>query len=366
MSAPNKNFDPKEVAALQPESIAAAVDSALAAIAEAANLDDLKAVKIAHAGDKSPLALANREIGALPPSAKADAGKRVGMARGQVKKALADRNEELQAAEDARVLLQERVDVTAVPHRMRAGGRHPVQSMQEMISDVFVSMGWQVCDGPEVEAEWFNFDALNFGPDHPARQMQDTFYMAPAENNLVLRTHTSPVQARTMLTEGAPLYMASVGRVYRSDEVDATHSPMFHQVEGLAIDKGLSMGHLKGTLDHLAQAVFGKNVITRLRPSFFPFTEPSAEMDLPAPAAMAEVTGAEGVSGSDTGWVEWGGCGMVNPNVLSACGIDPDVYSGFAFGMGIDRGLMFRTGLTELRELFEGDVRLNAQFGREI
>lgn len=366
MSAPNKNFDPKEVAALQPENVAAAVDSALAAIADAATLDDLKAVKTAHAGDKSPLALANREIGALPPSAKADAGKRVGMARGQVKKALAQRTEELQALEDSRVLLQEKVDVTAVPHRMRPGGRHPVQSMQEMISDIFVSMGWRVCDGPEVEAEWFNFDALNFGPDHPARQMQDTFYMAPAENNLVLRTHTSPVQARTMLTEGAPLYMASVGRVYRTDEIDATHSPMFHQIEGLAIDRGLSMAHLKGTLDHLAQAVFGENVTTRLRPSFFPFTEPSAEMDLPTPAAMAEVTGAEGVSGSDTGWIEWGGCGMVNPNVLKACGIDPDVYSGFAFGMGVDRGLMLRTGVTELRELFEGDVRFNAQFGREI
>ena len=221
----------------------------------------------------------------------------------------------------------------------------------EDISDFFVAMGWEIAEGPEVEHEWFNFDALNFGPDHPARQMQDTFYVE-GESHLVLRTHTSPVQARTMLTRDVPIYIACPGKVFRTDALDATHTPVFHQVEGLAVDKGLTMAHLKGTLDHFARAMFGPEARTRLRPSFFPFTEPSAEMDLWFPQKKG-----------GPGWIEWGGCGMVNPNVLIAAGIDPEVYSGFAFGMGVERTLMLRHGIADMHDMVEGDIRFSQQFG---
>ena len=221
-------------------------------------------------------------------------------------------------------------------------------------------MGWSIAEGPEVEHEWFDFDALNFDADHPARQMQDTFYIDGASvgaaegqaANLVLRTHTSPVQARVMLEQQPPLYVACPGKVFRSDELDATHTPVFHQVEGLAVDKGLTMAHLKGVLDHFAKAMFGPEARTRLRPSFFPFTEPSAEMDLWFPQKKG-----------GAGWIEWGGCGMVNPNVLTACGIDPEVYNGFAFGMGLERTLMFRHGIADMHDIVEGDIRFSQQFG---
>jgi phenylalanyl-tRNA synthetase alpha chain len=236
--------------------------------------------------------------------------------------------------------------------------------MSQRIADVFVGMGWEIAEGPEVEAEWFNFDALNFDADHPARQMQDTFYVDPPETGLVLRTHTSPVQARALLERGVPLYIACLGRVFRTDELDATHMPAFHQVEGLAVDKGITMANLRGTLDRLAAELFGEGITTRLRPSYFPFTEPSAEMDLRCFVCRGEDPACRTCKG--TGWIEWGGCGMVNQNVLRACGVDPETYSGFAFGMGIDRALMFRTGVSDMRDMIEGDVRFNAQFGMEI
>ena len=236
--------------------------------------------------------------------------------------------------------------------------------MSQRIADVFVGMGWEIAEGPEVEAEWFNFDALNFDADHPARQMQDTFYVDPPQTGLVLRTHTSPVQARALLERGVPLYIACLGRVFRTDELDATHMPAFHQVEGLAVDKGITMANLRGTLDRLAAELFGEGITTRLRPSYFPFTEPSAEMDLRCFVCRGEDPACRTCKG--TGWIEWGGCGMVNQNVLRACGVDPEIYSGFAFGMGIDRALMFRTGVSDMRDMIEGDVRFNAQFGMEI
>lgn len=368
VSGPNTNYDPVEVEALKPEVVQANLDAALAAVAGAATMDDLKAAKIAHGGDKSPLALANREIGALPPAAKAEAGKRVGMARAAVKKALAAQQEVLEAAAADEVLVSERVDVTARPDARRIGSRHPVSLLADYIADVFVAMGWRIAEGPEVEAEWYNFDALNFGPDHPARQMQDTFYVDPPGSGLVMRTHTSPVQVRSLLTWGAPLYVACPGRVARTDELDATHLPVFQQVEGLAVDRGLSMAHLKGSLDHLAQQVFGEGVVTRLRPSFFPFTEPSAEMDLRCFVCVATTGTVDATcrACSGTGWIEWGGCGMVNPNVLVSAGLDPAEFTGFAFGMGIERGLMFRYGIADLRQLADGDIRVNTQFSVEI
>jgi phenylalanyl-tRNA synthetase alpha chain len=217
-------------------------------------------------------------------------------------------------------------------------------------------MGYEVAEGPEAELGWYNFDALNFKPDHPARTMMDTFYLEPEESDLVLRTHTSPVQARVMLERREPpIYIVCPGRVYRTDELDATHTPVFHQVEGLVVDKGITMAHLRGTLDHLARAMFGPYAKTRLRPSYFPFTEPSAEPDVWWPDHP-----------DGPRWIEWGGCGMVNPRVLRACGIDPDVYTGFAFGMGIERTLMFRHGVTDMRHMVEGDVRFTRAFGMEV
>ncbi|MDR2722512.1 MAG: phenylalanine--tRNA ligase subunit alpha [Cellulomonadaceae bacterium] len=332
----------------------AAVAQAVADIAAATNLDALKVARIAHTGDKSPLALANREIGGLAPADKAAAGKNLGPRRGAIAKALAARQVELEAERDARVLVEEAVDVTLPVSRRAAGARHPIEAIQEHIADFFVGMGWEIAEGPELEAEWFNFDALNFGPDHPARQMQDTFYV-DGGRNLVLRTHTSPVQARSLIERGVPLYIAVPGKVFRTDALDATHTPVFHQVEGLAIDKGLTMANLVGTLDAFARAMFGPDAKTRLRPSFFPFTEPSAEMDLWFPQKKG-----------GPGWIEWGGCGMVHPNVLRAAGVDPEEYQGFAFGMGIERTLMLRHSIADMHDIVEGDVRFSTQFGMEL
>jgi phenylalanyl-tRNA synthetase alpha chain len=369
MSAPNNTYDPVEVSMLHPDEVSRMRDDALAAIAAAASLDALKDVKIAHAGDRSPLALANREIGALPPAARADAGKRVGGARKQVAEALTARQAELEASRDARVLVDETVDVTLPTDRERRGARHPLTTIQERVGDIFIAMGWEIAEGPELEAEWYNFDALNMPDGHPARTMMDTFFVAPAGTNRVLRTHTSPVQARAMLTRDLPIYVICPGRTFRTDEMDATHSPVFHQVEGLAVDEGITMAHLKGTLDHFASSMFGAGLTTRLRPSYFPFTEPSAELDIQCfvcRGASVEPGAPACRTCSSEGWIEWGGCGMVNPRVLVACGIDPDRYSGFAFGMGLERGLMFRHGVEDMRDMFEGDVRFTTAFGMEI
>ncbi|CCH33846.1 phenylalanine--tRNA ligase subunit alpha [Actinosynnema sp. NPDC047251] len=354
MSGANDPYDPKQVAALSPEALDTAVAQAREAFAKAVDLDELAAAKPGHLGDRAPVLLARREIGALPPAAKADAGKRVNEAQNAVKLAFEERRAVLQVERDERVLREESVDVTLPWDRVPRGARHPISTLAERIGDVFVAMGYEVAEGPELETEWFNFDALNFGKDHPARTMQDTFYVAPEGSGLVLRTHTSPVQARTLLDRELPVYVVCPGRTFRTDELDATHTPVFHQVEGLAVDKGLTMGHLKGTLDAFARAMFGEDSRTRLRPSFFPFTEPSAEVDVWFPEKKG-----------GAGWVEWGGCGMVNPNVLRNCGVDPEVYSGFAFGMGLERTLQFRNGLPDMRDMVEGDVRFTQPFGTE-
>ena len=367
MSGPNSEYDPVQVTPLDEEHVTAMRESALAAITAATDLDVFKQVRSEHAGDRSPLALANREIGALPPQARKDAGMRVGRARSAVTQALAERRVELEAEAEARMLVEEAVDVTLPWDLEPAGARHPLTTMQELVGDVFVAMGWEVAEGPEVEAEWLNFDALNLGPDHPARTMQDTFWADPPEAHLVLRTHTSPVQARTMLTREPPIYVVCPGRVFRTDEYDATHSPMFHQVEGLVIDRGISLAHLKGSLDHFAQAIFGAGVTTRFRPSYFPFTEPSAEVDLRCFVCLGIAPAVEDCrTCKGEGWIEWGGCGVVNPRVLTACGVDNERFTGFAFGMGIDRTLMFRHGVSDMRDMFEGDVRFSAAFGSEL
>src|SRR5690606_5036976 len=360
MSAPNKSYDPVEVSALRPEEVERARDEALSAIAAAADLDELKQVRLAHAGDRSPLALANREIGALPPAARAEAGKRVGAARGAVAKALKERQAELEEERDQRVLVEETVDVTLPWDRAPRGARHPLTTMQERMADVFVSMGFEVAEGPEAEAEWFNFDALNFKPDHPARTMQDTFFVGSEDTGLVLRTHTSPVQVRALLSRELPVYVVAPGRTFRTDELAATHSPVFPQLEGLAVDEGLTMADLRGGIDAFVGGMFGRGLKTRFRPSYFPFTEPSAEVDMQCfvcRGASAEPGADPCRTCSSEGWIELGGCGMVNPRVLVACGVDPDRYSGWAFGVGVERTLMFRHGVEDMYDMVEGDVR---------
>lgn len=369
VSAPNKSYDPVGVASLEPEAVDAMVEAALSDIASASDLDALKSARLAHTGDKSPLALANREIGALPPAAKAEVGKRMGVARGRVREALEARQVVLEQERDARVLIEESVDVTVPTDRTPQGARHPLSTLMERMADVFIAMGYEVAEGPEAEAEWFNFDSLNIAPDHPARSMQDTFFVGNESSGVVMRTQTSPIQMRALLERDLPVYVVAPGRVYRTDELDATHTPVFHQIEGLAVDEGITMAHLKGTLDHLAASMFGEGVRTRLRPSYFPFTEPSAELDLECfvcrGASVGDPTRSCRTCGSE-GWIEWGGCGMVNPRVLRAAGIDTDRYSGFAFGMGVERTLMFRHGVTDMRDMVEGDVRFTRGFGLEV
>jgi len=376
MTYRNDPYDPKQVALLDQASLDDAVAQAAKAFASVSDVDGLVALRHQHLGDKAPVALARREIGALPPQAKADAGKRVNEARAAIQSAYDTRLGQLEADRAARVLVEEAVDVTLPADRRPRGARHPLTTLMERVADLFIGMGYEVAEGPELELEWANFDALNIPPDHPARGLMDTFWVASAAklasgasgaaqkavsgqlgtgSGLVLRTHTSPVQARTMLEREPPIYVIVPGRVYRTDELDATHSPVFHQVEGLVVDKGITMAHLRGTLDHFARAMFGERARTRWRPHYFPFTEPSAEFDVWFEAHR-----------DGPRWVEWGGCGVVDPNVLRACGIDPDIYTGFAFGMGIDRTLMFRNGLSDMREFIEGDVRFTRAFGMEV
>ena len=327
--------------------VAGWVKDAQAAFLAASDLDELKSVRLAHMGDKAPISLASRSLGSLSPDEKASFGKVIGDAKAQIATALDSATKKLENIRDQKVLLEEVVDITLPASRMHRGGLHPISIIKNEISDFFIEQGFSVAEGPELESGWLNFDALNIPADHPARTMQDTFFIEPLESGMVLRTQTSPVQIRTMLTQEPPIYIISPGRTFRADELDTTHSPVFHQVEGLVVDRGITMAHLKGTLDNFAQHMFGADVTTRLRPSFFPFTEPSAEVDI----------------FFNGRWIEWGGCGMVNPKVLQTCGIDTDIFTGFAFGMGLERTLMVRHGITDMHDIVEGDLRFTRQFG---
>ncbi|KGA09757.1 MAG: phenylalanyl-tRNA synthetase subunit alpha [actinobacterium acIB-AMD-7] len=320
---------------------------ALSAISQAADLDALKQIKIDFIGDKSPLAKANQALGSLEATQRAEFGKLIGQARASVNSAFELKSNDLSDKRDLVALQTEKVDVSLPVRRVLKGGLHPLTILTNEIADLFIGIGYNIAEGPELESEWLNFDALNIPADHPARTMQDTFFIEPIEAKLVLRTHTSPVQIRTMLNQKPPIYVICPGKTYRADELDATHTPVFHQVEGLAIDENITMADLKGTLDYFAKSIFGKNVQTRLRPSFFPFTEPSAEVDI----------------FFNGRWIEWGGCGMVNEKVLIACGVDTKKYSGFAFGMGLERTLMVKHGITDMHDIVEGDVRFTQSFG---
>jgi phenylalanyl-tRNA synthetase alpha chain len=332
---------------LSVSAIELAAKQALTAIASAKSLEDLKVVKIEHVGDKSPIAKLNQSLGSIDASERAEFGKVLGQAKADIGAAFSAQQQQLEIERDAKVLLEEVVDVTLATSNAHRGGLHPLTVIKNEVSDYFLSQGYSIAEGPELEAGWLNFDSLNIPADHPARTMQDTFFIEPVESGLVLRTHTSPVQVRTMLTQEPPIYIVSPGRTFRADELDATHSPVFSQVEGLVIDKDISMAHLKGALDDFAAKMFGADAITRLRPSFFPFTEPSAEVDV----------------WFNNRWIEWGGCGMVNPKVLETCGIDTTIYSGFAFGMGLERTLMVRQGIKDMHDIVEGDIRFSRSFG---
>ena len=320
---------------------------ALSAISLAADLDALKQIKIDFVGDKSPLAKANQALGSLEATQRAEFGKLIGQARSSVNSAFELKSNDLSDKRDLVALQTEKVDVSLPVSRVLKGGLHPLTILTNEIADLFIGIGYNIAEGPELESEWLNFDALNIPADHPARTMQDTFFIEPIEAKLVLRTHTSPVQIRTMLNQKPPIYVICPGKTYRADELDATHTPVFHQVEGLVIDENITMADLKGTLDYFAKSIFGNNVQTRLRPSFFPFTEPSAEVDI----------------FFNGRWIEWGGCGMVNEKVLIACGVDTKKYSGFAFGMGLERTLMVKHGITDMHDIVEGDVRFTKSFG---
>ncbi|MCM3887550.1 phenylalanine--tRNA ligase subunit alpha [Frankia sp. R82] len=366
MPAPGETVDPSRVHALDPDQLAAAVTAALASITAAPDLDALAGVRTAHVqGDSAPLVRARRELGALPREARADAGRRHNAARAQVQAAFDARLAELTAERDTRVLREERVDVTLPPARRRRGARHPLSSLSDRLVDVFVAMGYEVAEGPEVEHDWFNFEALNMAPDHPARSMHDTLYVEPAGSGRLLRTHTSPVQIRSLLARPLPVYVVAPGRTYRNDAIDATHSPVFGQLEGLAVDEGITMADLRGTLATFAEALFGSGLSTRLRPSYFPFTEPSAELDVQCFSCRGETARQPCRVCSDEGWIEILGCGMVDPNVLRAAGVDPNRYSGFAFGMGLERAAMIRYGVREIRDFVDGDVRFGLPFGIE-
>lgn len=341
----------------------AAADQAVAAFDAAGSLEELAIARKEHLGDDAYIPSARQSLGSLPKDQRKAAGKAVNMARGRVEKRFNEVKAVLEDKARQEQLAAETVDVTVPTTRQQPGALHPITALSERIGDIFVGMGWELAEGPEVEAEYFNFDALNFLPDHPARTLQDTFHVGAAReekadgtgfagSRQVLRTHTSPVQVRTMLDREPPLYIACPGRVFRTDELDATHTPVFHQIEGLAVDKGLTMAHLRGTLDHLAKVLFGPETKTRMRTNYFPFTEPSAEVDVWFPNKKG-----------GAGWIEWGGCGMVNPAVLRAVGVDPEEYTGFAFGMGLERTLQFRNGLTDMRDMVEGDVRFTQPFG---
>ena len=319
------------------------------------SLQALDALKVKVLGKKGSLTALLRGMGQLSPEDRPKAGQWINETRQELTALLEEKQQELALKEKEARLLKEAIDVTEPRDLPKIGAVHPMQLVLGEVLDCFTSLGFSVAEGPEVELDHFNFELLNLPKNHPARDAQDTFYI---DDNIVLRTHTSPVQARTMLSKKPPIRIVCPGRVFRADEMDATHSPVFHQIEGLVIDKDVTMGDLKGTLDAFAKRLYGDDIDVRFRPSFVPFTEPSAEVDLTCFNCHGK--GCRVCKG--TGWIEVLGCGMVNPKVLEMCGIDSSVYSGFAFGIGLERITMLRYGIKDLRLLYEGDLRFLKQF----
>jgi phenylalanyl-tRNA synthetase alpha chain len=310
-------------------------------------------------GKASPLNKMRELIKTVDATERAAAGKAVAAARAALDEHVAQRRDALSAAARAASLVHDRVDLTTGGRGYRRGHLHPVTRIWHELEDVFVGMGYQVAEGPEVETDWYNFQALNFPPGHPARAMQDTLYVKLGRpEEVMLRTHTSPVQVRVMESQRPPIYVVAPGRAFRRDTLDARHSPVFHQIEGLAVDRGITLGDLLGTIEMFIHALFGPDINARFLPSFFPFTEPSAEFAMTC--VFCEGRGCTVCS--STGWVELGGCGMVDPNVFNAVNIDPEEYTGFAFGFGIDRLVQLLYGVDHVKNLWDGDIRFAAQF----
>ncbi len=324
--------------------------AALADISAADTLAALEQVRVAHTGRKSPLATILAGIGKLPPAERGPVGKGGNAVRRALEAALAERAAELEAEEMGAALERDTTDVTLPGEPYPLGALHPITQVRQEMEDIFLALGYRVADGPEVETDWHNFTALNTPDGHPARSPSDTFFI-DGHPDRMLRTQTSPVQVRVMQQQGPPIYVVAPGFVYRRDDVDATHSPMFQQMEGLAVDEGLTLAHLKGTMLHFARKLLGDDRRIRLRPHFFPFTEPSVEVEV----SHVDKRGR-------TIWLELAGAGMVDPAVLEAGGIDPERYTGFAFGWGLDRIAMVRFGLPDLRHLYDGDLRVLEQF----
>ena len=341
------------------EELRTVVARSLDAVAAADSLDGLTALETELLGKRSALATRKAALGALAPEERREAGRALNEAREELTAALADRRAEL-ADQARRVRVEaERLDLTELVPAYHSGHRHLVTQTIERLEDVFVGMGYTVAEGPEAETDWYNFEALNMPPSHPARSMWDTFYLelGPPEST-VLRTHTSPVQIRVMENQPPPVWSVMPGRCYRKETQDASHLATFHQIEGLVVDRGITLGHLAGTIDTFTEAYFGPGMSSRLRPSYFPFTEPSAEFDV----TCVVCKGAGCRTCGQTGWTELGGCGMVHPNVLRNVGYDPEEWTGFAFGFGIDRLAAARHGIADLRELQSTDIRFLEQF----
>lgn len=334
------------------EAIKAAAKSALQKAADEGQIEELR---VRYLGKKGELTSILKQMGSLSPEERPKMGQLVNEAKQKLEALIAEKKTEMQAKATELKLKAEKIDITMPAKPVAVGGLHPLNLVINDMIDLFQSMGFDVVDGPEVETDHYNFECLNVPADHPARDMQDTFYLA---ENLLLRTQTSAAQIRTMETRKPPIRVICPGRVFRADEVDATHSPVFHQLEGLVVDKGITMCDLKGVLEQFAQEMYGKDTKVRFRPSFFPFTEPSVEVDV----SCSECGGKGCRVCKNEGWIEILGAGMVHPNVLRSCGIDPDEYSGFAFGIGIDRITTTRHKISDIRLLFENDKRFLEQF----
>ena len=325
-----------------------AVTDGLAAIDAASTLEALRSVDAELLGKAAPLSQLKASMRDVAPEQRKALGQAINEARTRLELAIADRHAELEAIARREQLAAEQLDLSEVIADRRVGHHHLITQTREMLEDAFVGLGFTVAEGPEVETDWYNFEALNMPAGHSARSMWDTLYLDAGEpETVLLRTHTSPVQVRTMMRQEPPIYIVAPGRSFRSDTADATHLPVFHQIEGLVVDKGITFADLAGTIEAFVKVLYGDDRTTRLRPSYFPFTEPSAEFD------MTTATGE---------WVELGGCGMVNPNVLAHCGLDPEEWSGFAFGFGIERMAMQRHALDDIREFVTNDIRFLSQF----
>jgi phenylalanyl-tRNA synthetase alpha chain len=336
-------------------------DEMIAGIAAAQSLQELESLRVALLGKSGEITAQLKSLGAMDPATRAAEAPAIHALREAVWGALAERKAALEEAELTRKLATERIDLSLPAPDQPAGTVHPVSQVMDELAEIFADLGFAIAEGPEIETQWYNFTALNMPENHPARAMQDSFYLEPREPGaepMVLRTHTSPVQIRAMEANPPPLRLIAPGRVYRSDS-DATHTPMFHQVEGLVIDREITLGHLKWTLETFLKAFFERDdIVLRMRPSYFPFTEPSAEVDV-----GWSVEKGRRVVGGQEGWMEVLGSGMVHPEVIRNCGLDPDQWQGFAFGCGIDRLAMLKYGMDDLRAFFDGDIRWLKHYG---